>query len=486
MKFNIIFYGIGTVLKYLGILFLLPIICAVCFKENHAILPYVAASLISSALGFLMTVKKVEEKEINSTNKKEALTLVFFIWLLFGVLCTIPYFFYGFSVPNALFEAVSGITTTGATIISDFSQYPKSLFFYRSLTQWLGGMGIIVLFIAILPQFAVAGRNMFYGEMTGPVEDKITPRIRYSASWLWGLYILFTFVEVLLLKFVCGINFYDSICTAFSTLSSGGFSPQAQSIAAYGDWKVTLIVLVFMFIAGVNFLLQYKIFIKKKPEAFLKSEEFKVYIGLIFTLSLIVFAILMLKTNMQTPSAILHSFFQTVSIITTTGFASCDYGSWNIDAKIILFLLMFTGACAGSTSGGFKIIRWIFVFKYLKNEISKIIHPQAVYPIKIEGTSVAEDTKGQLVAFVIFYFAIFGISTFLVALIEHNTTVALTGSIAMLGNVGPAFGPLNPFGNYSELAVATKFIFIFNMLIGRLELIPFLALLHPDLWHKRG
>ena len=486
MKFNIIFYGIGTVLKYLGILFLLPIVCAVCFKENHAIAPYLVTSLVSSALGFLMTTKKVEEKEINSTNKKEALTLVFFIWLLFGVLCTIPYFFYDFSVPNALFEAVSGITTTGATIISDFSLYPKSLFFYRSLTQWLGGMGIIVLFIAILPQFAVAGRNMFYGEMTGPVEDKITPRIRYSASWLWGLYVLFTFIEVLLLKFVCGINLYDSICTAFSTLSSGGFSPQAQSIAAYGDWKVTFIVLVFMFIAGANFLLQYKIFIKRKPEAFLKSEEFKVYLGLILILSLAIFLILIIKTHMDAPNALLHSFFQTVSIITTTGFASCDYSSWNIDAKIILFLLMFTGACAGSTSGGFKIIRWIFVYKYLKNEISKIIHPQAIYPIKIEGKTIGEDTKGQLVAFVIFYFAIFGISTFLVALIEHNTTVALTGSIAMLGNVGPAFGPLHPFGNYAELSVATKFIFIFNMLIGRLELIPFLALLHPDLWHKRG
>ena len=486
MKFNIIFYGIGTVLKYLGILFLLPIICAICFGEMGAILPYVVASLVSSALGFLMTTKKVEEKEINSTNKKEALTLVFFIWLLFGILCTIPYFFFGFSIPNALFEAVSGITTTGATIISDFSQYPKSLFFYRSLTQWLGGMGIIVLFIAILPQFAVAGRNMFYGEMTGPVEDKITPRIRYSASWLWGLYILFTFVEVLLLRFVCKVNLFDSICTAFSTLSSGGFSPQAQSIAAYGDWKVTLIVLIFMLIAGANFLLQYKIFIKRKPEAFLKSEEFKVYIGIIIFLALVVFGILMFKGDFEAPSAFLHSLFQIVSIITTTGFASCDYSLWNIDAKIILFLLMFTGACAGSTSGGFKIIRWIFVWKYLKNEISKIIHPQAVYPIKIEGTSVSEDTKGQLVAFIIFYFAIFGISTFLVALIEHNTTIALTGSIAMLGNVGPAFGPLHPFGNYSELAVATKYIFIFNMLIGRLELIPFLALLHPDMWHRRG
>ena len=264
MRINILLNAIGLVLKYAGIFLLLPVIIAVIFKENSAILPFVTAFIISEVLGFTLTIKKAEEKELNSTNKKEALAIVFFAWLIFGLVCAIPYLFFNFSIINAIFEAISGITTTGSTVVSDFANLPKALFFYRSMSQWLGGMGIIVLFIAVLPQFSVAGRQMFFGEAPVPIEEKITPRIRSSASWLWSIYLLLTILEILLLVFWGKLDIFNSICTAFSTLSSGGFSPMPNSIMDYASNKITIIVMIFMFITGMNFLLQYKFFIQKK------------------------------------------------------------------------------------------------------------------------------------------------------------------------------------------------------------------------------
>ena len=263
MRINILLNAIGLVLKYAGIFLLLPVIIAVIFKENSAILPFVTAFIISEVLGFTLTIKKAEEKELNSTNKKEALAIVFFAWLIFGLVCAIPYLFFNFSIINAIFEAISGITTTGSTVVSDFANLPKALFFYRSMSQWLGGMGIIVLFIAVLPQFSVAGRQMFFGEAPVPIEEKITPRIRSSASWLWSIYLLLTILEILLLVFWGKLDIFNSICTAFSTLSSGGFSPMPNSIMDYASNKITIIVMIFMFITGMNFLLQYKFFIQK-------------------------------------------------------------------------------------------------------------------------------------------------------------------------------------------------------------------------------
>lgn len=481
MRINILLNAIGLVLKYAGIFLLLPVIIAVIFKENSAILPFVTAFIISEVLGFTLTIKKAEEKELNSTNKKEALAIVFFAWLIFGLVCAIPYLFFNFSIINAVFEAISGITTTGSTVVSDFANLPKALFFYRSMSQWLGGMGIIVLFIAVLPQFSVAGRQMFFGEAPVPIEEKITPRIRSSATWLWSIYLLLTILEILLLVFWGKLDIFNSICTAFSTLSSGGFSPMPNSIMDYASNKITIIVMIFMFITGMNFLLQYKFFIQKKFSSVLKSEEFKIYFAIVFTIGLSVALILFFQEHLTFKKALLDGYFQTISIITTTGFSNTNYVNWPYCAKLLLFILMFTGACAGSTSGGPKIIRLVFIHKYLKTEISKIIHPTAIYPIKLEGKATPDDVKTQFLGFILFYIAIYVVSVFLVAIIENNTHVAIFGSITTLGNVGAGFGE-----NYTSLNPFTKIIFSFNMLIGRLELIPFLALLHPDLWHKRG
>ncbi len=487
MRTRIINSSIGLVLKYIGLVLLAPIIFAIIYKEWGSILPFVAAFLVSFLIGVVFSLKKIEEKEINEINRIEALATVFFSWVAFGLVCAIPYLFYNFSPINALFEAVSSVTTTGSTIITDFSIYPKTLFIYRSMTQWLGGMGIIILFIAILPKFAVAGRQMFFAELPNVREEKITPRIKYTATWLWAIYIGLTIAQILLLKFAGGMNFYNAICCAFSTIAAGGITTSSGSILENGNNFVAPIMIIFMFLAGTNFVLQYKVFIQRRFSAVLKSEEFLTYVGVIAVASTLLAVILCTKNNMAPLKAITDAIFQSVSMITTTAFFSANIEQWDIYAKILLFALMFTGACAGSTSGGIKIARWIFVFKYLKKEILKIVHPQGVFPIKVEGSVANEDVRSQLIAFMFFFFAIFGISALLVGLIEKDAITALTGSISTLGNTGVVFGHIVGInGSFYTLSPLTKLIFIFNMLVGRLELVPFLALLHRDAWIRRS
>jgi trk system potassium uptake protein TrkH len=381
---------------------------------------------------------------------------------------------------NALFEAVSGITSTGATILTTFN-LPKAVFFWRSMSQWLGGMGIIVLFIAILPQFAVAGRQMFFAEAPGPTEDKMTPRIRHTATALWGLYVVYTVIEIILLK-IAGMPLFDAFCNSFASISGGGFSPNPLSIHGYNSQIIKWIIIVFMFLAGTNFALMYNALTRRNLPAMLKNDEFRLYFLLIFLFSVCISLILYFQNHYHFFEAVTDGVFQTISIMVTAGFASADYEQWTSGAKILLFVLMFIGGCAGSAAGGLKIVRVAFIIKYLKNEIAKILHPNAVFPIKLDKTTVPQETGQQLIAFIIFYYVVFAVSAFFITIIENDGIVGLTGSITTLGNVGPGFGFLGPMGNFDVLRPASKIICIFNMLVGRLELIPFLAMLHPDFW----
>ncbi|MBE7705718.1 MAG: TrkH family potassium uptake protein [Cyanobacteria bacterium SIG30] len=485
MRIDLVLNAIGTILKYFGVLLFLPVIFALFYNEIYHTMPFLIAIAISLVLGFLFTAFKNKDKAIKETKKNEALAMVFFSWVILGFICAIPYLFYGIPLIDSIFEAFSGITTTGATIITDFSLYPKTLYFYRALSQWLGGMGVIVLFIAILPKFAVAGRQMFYAESPGPVEEKITPRIRQTALRLWEVYLGLTILEIILLFFVGKVDLFNSICTSLATISSGGFTSSSDGISAFLNNKVYWIILTFMFLSGCNFVLQYKVIIQRKLDSIFKNEELLIYIGIILLSAFAITLVLLRGDSLTFIQTFKNSIFTVVSAITTTGFSCVDFNLWNIDAKIILFMVMFIGGCATSTSGGIKVIRLIYVFKYLKNEVAKIIHPNAVYPIKLNGAVIGNDVHFQFLAFFIFYMAIFVLSSFVVCLIEDNITVAVSGSITTLGNIGLAVG--TSFGvadGFESLSVVTKTIFIFNMIIGRLELIPFLALLHPDAWRK--
>lgn len=484
MRINFVSTAISLILRYMTIVMLIPIAVSVYFEDKLSASAFAITMFISLIIGIFLHPKRIESDLLNDLKKTEALGTVAFSWIILSFVTMIPYLFYGLNPINALFEAVSGITTTGATILTDFSKYPASMFFWRSYTQWLGGMGIIVLFIAVLPQFAVAGRQMFSAESPGPTDGKFTPRIKSTAAFLWNLYLALTVILIIILK-TLGMPLFDAVCNSLSTIACGGFSPNPNSIIGYNNPQFVWIIAFFMFLSGTGYPLIYKIFVKRQPLNLFKNDEFKTYVGIIFAFSILISLILYIDKTYDIYKAFEEGIFQVISTITTTGYATVDYTKWPVAAQMILAVLFFTGACAGSASGGLKVIRVVFVYKYISRELFKILHPNAVIPVKINGSAIPNEIMSQMMAFVIFYFAIFVITAFITTLIEGNVAVGVTGSIASLGNTGPGLGQIGPLGNFDFLHSSTKLIFIFNMLIGRLELIPFLAMLHPDFYNIR-
>ena len=484
MRLSYISSALSLILKDIGIVTFIPILVAFFYHEHHAILPFTTAGFLSLFLGILLKriIKTTSASEsLNDIKRSEALMVVTLSWLSFGLVAAIPYMFYEFSFVDSLFEAVSGITTTGATIFQNYA-YPHSLIFWRSFTQWLGGMGIIVLFVAILPQFAVAGRQMFFAETPGPTEDKFTPRIRNTASALWIVYAGLTLACAGCLMFA-GMNPFDSICNALSTLAAGGFSPNALSIFGYHSNLINWIIICFMFIAGSSFVLQSRVITRRRLSLFWKSEEFRVYATSIFTLALIVGVVLFFRQHFSIFHSITASLYQVLSLATSTGSASEDFSLWTYDAKVILFITMFMSSCSGSAGGGLKITRWILIFKYMKNELYKILHPKAVLSIKIDNKVVAPDVIRQTIFFALCFFGLWVLTAIILTVTEQDSLIGLSSSISSIGDIGPALEPaIGPMGSYANLKALSKIILIFNMLIGRLEIIPFLVLFHKDFW----
>ncbi|MGM9993402.1 MAG: TrkH family potassium uptake protein [Candidatus Avigastranaerophilus sp.] len=474
---------ISIILRFFSVMILVPCVCAIMFKDYNSIVPFVIASLLALIASLLLRNKNNGEDELNKINRTEVFCVMLLAWGSLCLLGAIPFFYFGLSPVDAIFESVSGITTTGATILSGFSKYPETMFFWRSFSQWLGGMGILVLFTVILPQFSIAGRQMFFTEVPGSQDNNLTPRIRQTAAWLWGIYFTLTVAEIIVLTYL-KMPLFDAVCTSFSTISGGGFSPKEESLIAYGQVKYIWAVAIFIFFAGFNFALQFKAFVRGKIVSLFKDEEFRLYFFIVAVFTTLIALTLTSHHIYDFSRSVREAFFQVLSVITTAGFASVDYAQWNLRAKLFLFILMFTGASIGSASGGIKLFRLIVIFKYLKRQISKIHHPNGVYPIKINRAIMNEDAIKQVVSFVLFYYGIFVLSAILLIFIEQNAITGVSASIATLGNVGPGFGEvIGPMGSYGALHISSKIICTFNMLIGRLELIPFLALLHPDFWN---
>lgn len=484
MKLTHILNALGLILVAFGIILLTPIAVTLIEHEYTSIMPFVIASFCSIGLGLLFRKHGGFSRNFDDIKRNEGFLIVSLSWVVTGAMGAIPYIFYGFNPLDAYFESISGITTTGATILMDFSLYPKNFFFWRSFSQWLGGMGIIVLFVAILPQFAVAGRQMFFAEAPGPIEEKITPRITHTAKALWLVYVVLTVMEIILL-YLAGMPLFDSVCNALSTMAAGGFSPHPQSIMGYQSSMVTWIVTFFMFMAGSNFALQYRLLLQRKPTAMIRSEEFRFYAFIVLIASSILIAVLFFGNKIGILDSIRDSLFQVVSIITTTGFSSADFALWSVAAQTVLFTVMLVGGCAGSAGGGIKVVRVLFGVKYLKREITQIVHSQAVLPIKLDHKTVPDDISRQILGFLLFYIVMMIVSALIVTVIEGDVAVGLVGTAATIGNIGPGFGEIGPMGSFGGLSAFTKIIFIINMVVGRLELIPFLAMLHPDFWFFR-
>jgi len=485
MRFNYLLSAVGLILIYIGLVMLVPISVALSFKEYADILNFLIPAVSSAFVGVILRLiaNKISPVEnFNDIKKSEGLFIVVLTWVLFGGISAIPMMLMGLSPINALFEAASGITTTGGTILTNFD-YPHSFFFWRSFLQWLGGMGIIVLFIAILPQFAVAGRQMFFAEAPGPTEDKFTPRIRNTASALWKIYLTLTLIEAGLLVWA-GMAPFDALCNSFSTLSAGGFSTNPQSTMGFNSNVITLILLAFIFIAGISFNVQYRALSKFRPWNIFKSEEARVYTIIFLVLGgLITLSLCLNGTMTNIKDALIHAYYQVISIMTSTGSTSSDYTSWDFTSQLLLGIAFFTGGCASSASGGIKITRWCLIFKVMNAELQKILHPNAVINIKMDNAIVPRDVITQVIAFVMFYFLIIVITALVLSIIEQNLLVGFASAASLIGNVGPAYPAIvGPLGSFDSLQPVSKAILIFNMYVGRLELIPFLVMLQADFW----
>ncbi len=482
MRLTYLAYSFSLTIMYFSFVLLLPILVAIYYHETAAIFPFLLTGAF--ALMIAVTIRKLVKgiakiKSINDIKKSEGLCVVTFSWIFAIILASIPYIFFGIKPIDAIFEATSGITATGSTVFTHFN-YPNTLFFWRSFTQWLGGMGIIVLFIAILPQFAIAGRQMFFAEAPGPTEDKFTPRIKSTAAALWKVYAGLTLLDIVLLKFN-GMGLFYSVCYAFSSVSGGGLSPSSDSMIGY-SFPLLWITTFFMFFAGTSFNLQYKAWIRLNPLVLFRNEEFRAYFNVILFIGILLSISLFVNMNYDIPNSITHAFFNISALVSSTGYCSVDYVKWDYTSKLLLFAVMLFGSCASSAGGGLKVIRWLLIFKIMKTEMIKILHPKAVCNIKIGSYSVSKEILDQILMFVAFYFAILVLSAFAIAIIEQSTTIGLTGAVSAIGNIGPGFGKIGPLGTFEPLHWFTKLILIFDMLIGRLELIPVLVLFQKDFW----
>ncbi len=485
MKLPRIANALSVIFVAYGVVLLLPVIFALVDSEYYEAMPFLLAGAISAACGFACRLYGRKSQSFDNMKRTEGLFIVTLTWIAASCVGGLPYLFFGLSPVDALFESASGLTTTGATILTDFSLYPRAFFFWRSLTQWLGGLGILVLFVAVLPQFGVAGRKIFFAEAPGPTEEKITPRIAQTAKALWLIYLLLTLIEIVFLM-VAGMPFYDALCNSLTTMSAGGFSPHPLSIYGYENNGVTWIVTFFMALSGMNYAMQYQFFLRGRYKPVICSEELRLYFGVVGIGSVVLTLLLFFGEGNSLLASLRDASFQIFSIVTTTGFSSADFALWLVPAQVVLIAMMCIGGCAGSAGGGVKVIRVLFVWRYVKREIMQLVHPQAVLPVKLDKTTVSEEIQRQMIGFLLFYILLILVSGLLCSMIEQNFSVGFIGTMATVGNVGPGLGEIGPMGTFGNLHTATKLIFIVDMLAGRLELVPFLVMLTPGFWNFIG
>ncbi len=481
MNFKIIFRVLGFLLIVEGIAMFLALLVSMIYNE-HDLNSFLISALINTGIGSLIVLST--QKANKDIGKREGFIIVSLVWIIFSFFGSLPFILSG-SIPNftnAFFETMSGFTTTGSSILDNIEALPHGMLFWRSIIQWLGGMGIIVLSLAILPVFGIGGMQLFVAEVPGPTPDKISPRIRQTAKTLWVIYLGFTVAETLLL-WIGGMSIFDSVCHSFTTMATGGFSTKQASIAHWQSPFIHYVITIFMFFAGTNFTLSY-LAIRGKFRSVLRDEEFKYYSFFVIGFTLIVFIGLLLTTHLGIETAFRDSLFQVVSIITTTGYATADYLTWTPVLTILIFSLFFFGGSAGSTGGGIKIMRIVLLFKNSYYELRRLIHPHAVIPVKFNRHSVDAKIITNVLAFFMLYFVIFGISTVVFTLIEPDMESSMGAVATCLGNIGPGLGKVGPAENFMFIKPVGKWFLSFLMLLGRLELFTVLVLFSPTFWKK--
>jgi trk system potassium uptake protein TrkH len=475
------------VLKNLGIL----LVC-----EALAMLPSVVVALIygeTNVWAFIYTIALLliigmASSFIKPKNRgiyvKDGFAIVAIGWILVSFFGALPFYFSGAipSLVDSFFESCSGFSTTGASILQQIEGLPQAILFWRSFTHWIGGMGVLILAIAILPSVGTGSVQIMKAESPGPNPGKLVPKVKQTAKILYGIYIIITAVEIILLK-IAGMPLFDSFIHTFGTVGTGGFSNMNMSVGAYNNVYIDVIITVFMFICGANFALHYQV-LKGNFKGMFKDGEFKLY-SFIVIISTVLIALNIHGTMYSgIGQSIRHSAFQVVTIITTTGYATADFNLWPVFSKTILFFLMFIGGCAGSTTGGIKNIRFLILFKAIKRDLLKIIHPKAIYSVRVDGKTINDQTLSEVLGFFFMYIMVFCGAILIISIEGKDLVTTVTSVATTIGNVGPGLGIVGPRGNFSSFTDLSKMVFSFCMIVGRLEIYPILLLIFPSFWRK--
>ena len=478
----------STLLNLLGYLNLLlagsmlfPLLVNWVYGEPHArgFLLSIAATALSG-LSLILAFKRSSQ----DLSHRDGFAIVAFGWLSATLFGALPYLFTGTfdSLVDACFESASGFTTTGSTVMIDIQKNSHGILFWRGLTQWLGGMGIILLSMAILPFLGVGGMQLYRAEVPGPTADRLRPRISNTARILWEVYVLFSAAEVLVLL-LGGMNLFDALCHTFTTMATGGFSPKNESIEFYQNPFIEYAITFFMFLAGANFSLHY-LALRGNPKAFFRDPEFRFYVGLVLAST----ALITFNLWSQLPADLLKSFrlalFQVVSIQTTTGYTTADFEKWPAFSQYLLLGLMFIGGCAGSTGGAIKCVRIFVLMKQGANELNQLVHPHAVAPVKLGAKVISRDTLNGIQGLFFLYIGIFVIASLALSLLGSDILTSIAAVAATLGNVGPGLGAVGPMENFAHLRDVSKWLLTACMIFGRLEIYTLLIILFPEFWRK--
>ncbi|ATW28387.1 potassium transporter [Candidatus Formimonas warabiya] len=455
-----------------------PLGWSVYYREPDA-LAILYALAVTMVVGGLMTFFLKSRETIR---QREGFAIVSLGWIFASLFGSLPYLFSGtfVSFTDAFFETMSGFTTTGASVLTNIEVLPHGILFWRSLTHWLGGMGIMVLFVALLSQLGGGGLQMFKAESPGPVAERIKPRIQETAKALWLTYVILSLLQVILLLFG-GMNLFDALCHTFGTMATGGFSTKNLSIGYYPSPYIQWVITIFMFAAGANFALYYQM-VKKRTNSFWQNEEFRLYLWITLGSILFICADLALNQPSGLEKTVRDAAFQVVSIITTTGYATVDFEKWPTFSKIILLITMFIGGCSGSTGGAVKVGRILILLKHTFIEILRLIHPRSVKCLKIGDKTVPDAVVINVLQFFFLYLLIFFLGTAVMAAFGLNMIEAFSSVATTLGNVGPGFGLVGPMGNFAAIPEAGKWFLSLFMLLGRLEIFTVLVLFVPEVW----
>ena len=479
MNYSIVLYILGCVLKFESAFLVLPALVGLIYRE-HASVSYLAVAVLCLILGVLLTHKKPRSTNLYT---REGFVAVALSWIIMSIFGAIPFVLTG-DIPfyvDALFETISGFTTTGSSILTDVESISKASLFWRSFSHWIGGMGVFVFIMAILPMMGGSTMNLMKAESPGPSVSKLVPHVKDTAKILYGIYIAITICETTILR-ALGMPLFDSLTTTFGTVGTGGFGIRNDSIAGYSP-AIQITITVFMILSGINYTAYFYILTGKIKELF-KIEEVRWYLAIIFgSVAVITWNVRSLYPTFS--ETLRHAFFQVGSIITTTGYATTDFDLWPALSKTLLVTLMFIGACAGSTSGGIKVSRILILLKTIRKELSLIIHPRQVKKIRMDGHPVDHETLRSANVFLVVYFVLLLTSMLLISVDEFDFSTNFTSVVTVLNNIGPGLNLVGPTQNFSIFSPFSKFVLMFDMLAGRLELFPMMILLMPSTWKRK-